>query len=278
MDSILDRIGPWTEVKLDIVKKYAGAYSTILAAQRKTKFSHVYIDAFAGTGLHLSRKSGEFVRGSPLNALLIQPEFDDYYFIDIDRKKVKVLRELADSKPDKIHLDEGDCNAILLERVFPQVRWKDYRRGLCLLDPYGLGIDWTVVKTAGKQKTLEIFYNLSIYDMNLNVLLRNPSRVKAEHIARMDRAWGDHSWYDVVYSLNGNLFGYPEKVHAADEAIADAFRNRLTQIAGFSYVPKPMPMRNSKGNVIYYLYFASHNETGKDIVEDIFRKYRNRGT
>ena len=54
-----DEIGYWSEVKLDIVKKYAAAYSTILASQGK--FTHVYIDAFSGAGMHISKTTDEFV-------------------------------------------------------------------------------------------------------------------------------------------------------------------------------------------------------------------------
>jgi three-Cys-motif partner protein len=43
-----DRIGYWSEVKLEIVDKYAAAYSTILSAQQR--FHHVYVDGFAGAG------------------------------------------------------------------------------------------------------------------------------------------------------------------------------------------------------------------------------------
>jgi len=48
-----DEIGYWSEVKLDIVRKYAQAYSTILA--KKEKLSHVYIDGFAGPGVHIAK-------------------------------------------------------------------------------------------------------------------------------------------------------------------------------------------------------------------------------
>jgi hypothetical protein len=47
-----DEIGYWSEIKLDIVKDYASAYSRILAAQTKPALHHVYIDAFAGAGGH----------------------------------------------------------------------------------------------------------------------------------------------------------------------------------------------------------------------------------
>ena len=65
-----DEIGYWTEIKLDIVRDYAKAYSTILATK---PFSYAYIDAFAGSGVHLARDTHEFVPGSPLNALRIEP-------------------------------------------------------------------------------------------------------------------------------------------------------------------------------------------------------------
>jgi len=62
-----DEIGYWSELKLEIIKDYAAAYSKILAAQRDPELHHVYIDGFAGPGLHVSRATGGFVPGSPLN-------------------------------------------------------------------------------------------------------------------------------------------------------------------------------------------------------------------
>jgi hypothetical protein len=35
-------------------------------------------------------------------------------------------------------------------------------------------------------------------------------------------------------------------------------------------------MRNPKGSVLYYLFFASANKTGAKIVGEIFRKYGSR--
>ena len=79
-----DEIGYWSEVKLDIVKEYAAAYSRILAAQTSPTLNHIYIDAFAGAGVHISKRTGEFVPGSPFNALNVQPPFGEYHFIDLD--------------------------------------------------------------------------------------------------------------------------------------------------------------------------------------------------
>jgi three-Cys-motif partner protein len=51
-----DEIGYWSEIKLDIIKDYAAAYSRILSSQKKPSLYHIYIDAFAGAGKHISKK------------------------------------------------------------------------------------------------------------------------------------------------------------------------------------------------------------------------------
>lgn len=117
-----DEIHYWSEIKLDIIKEYAQAYSTILHAQKHPSLHYVYIDGFAGTGKHKSKRTGEFVPGSPTNALNIQPPFPEYHFIDLNEKKVESLQEIAKNFPNvKIH--HGDCNKILLTQIFPLVPW-----------------------------------------------------------------------------------------------------------------------------------------------------------
>ena len=77
----LDEIGPWSEIKLDILRDYAAPYSRIL---KSNGFHHGYIDAFSGPGLHVRKAGGEEVLGSPLVALGVEPPFDEYHFIDLD--------------------------------------------------------------------------------------------------------------------------------------------------------------------------------------------------
>jgi three-Cys-motif partner protein len=252
----MDEIGPWSEVKLDILKRYAFEYSKILSNQRNPSFFHVYIDAFAETGFHLSRTTGEMVTGSPLNALEVHPPFREYHLIDLDGDKVDGLRRLIGNRPDVL-LHEGDCNQVLLKEVFPKVKREDYRRGLCLLDPYGLTLDWKVIEEAGRMQSLDIFINFPIYDININVLHRDPKTVLASHIERMNAYWGDESWRDVAYIESGpDLFGNIDLYKVSNEKFAAAFRNRLKTVAGFRKVPEPLAMRNSKGSVVYYLFFC----------------------
>ena len=79
--------------------------------------------------------------GSPLNALNVSPPFAEYHFIDINQARVGSLQQVAQQQQN-VFVHEGDCNQVLLEKAFPKVQFKDYRRGLCLLDPYGLHLNW----------------------------------------------------------------------------------------------------------------------------------------
>lgn len=115
-----DEIGYWSEIKLEIVRKYAQAYSTVVANDRYIR-KHIYVDAFAGAGLHISKRTGEFVLGSPLNALNVEPPFSEYHFIDLDQEKAEHLRQLAGDRPNTYFYSE-DCNTALLNNVFPRAR------------------------------------------------------------------------------------------------------------------------------------------------------------
>jgi three-Cys-motif partner protein len=265
-----DEIGYWSEIKLDIVRDYASAYSRILNANR---LPHIYVDAFAGAGQHISKGTGEFVRGSPLNALNIQPPFREYHFIDLNPAKVEHLQSLVGSRRD-VHIYQSDCNQVLIQKIFPTLKYESYRRALCLLDPYGLDLKWEVMFQAGQLQTIDMFLNFPVMDMNRNVLWRDPERVSAERRARLTSFWGDESWTQSAYSKTGNLFGFPEK--ESNDSVAEAFRQRLLKVAGFKRVPEPMAMRNSGDAVVYYLFFASQVGVAEEIVSDIFTKHGER--
>ena len=196
----------------------------------------------------------------------------------MDGDKVENLRQLYGDRSD-VHIHQGDCNRILLENVFPKVRWEDYRRGLCLLDPYGLDLSWDVIQAAGRLRTIDLFLNFPVMDMNRNALWTRKDKVLPAHRDRMTSYWGDESWEESAYqpARQGDLFSDPAPEKQSNEVIAGAFRERLQRVAGFERVAEPLPMRNSQGAVVYYLFFASQKDVAGHIVTEIFDKYRARG-
>lgn len=263
-----DEIGFWSEMKLEILRKYWPEYTKIVKKQA-SNFRTLYVDAFAGSGKHVSRTTGEFVMGSPARALDVEPPFDEYHFIDLDEAKVRSLEDLARERPN-VTVHHGDCNEILLRDVLPLADYHRYRRAVCLLDPYSLQLDWKVIAQAGEMRSVEIFLNFPIMDINRNVLHEKATTEKQD---QMTRFWGDSSWRNAAFRSVRTLFADAvEKVE--NRELVRAFQQRLITTAGFKFVPEPMAMRNSVRATVYYLFFATNNQTGNNIVDWIFNDYR----
>jgi three-Cys-motif partner protein len=268
-----DEVGIWSELKLEIVEKYGSAYTAAFANQRGLK--KYYVDAFSGAGVHTSKRSGEQIDGSPARALKATPPFDGFFFIDMDAQKTAHLRKLCADRRD-VHIETGDASKYLTETLFPTIKYGEYKRALCLFDPYGLHLEWSAMEMAGQSRAVDMFLNFPVMDMNRNAIWRNPNAVPKDGIDRMNRFWGDESWREAAYSEHpqGNLFGAPDIVKQSNNAIVGAFRERLRKVAGFQFVPEPLPMKNSTNAVVYYLFFASQKNVAQKIIDSIFKKYR----
>lgn len=268
----IDEVGYWSEVKLSILEQYAKRYNQILRAR---KMHPIYIDGFAGAGYHLAKDSTRVIEGSPARALKVDPPFEFLHLVDIDGARVAELRRLVSGRQN-VEVHPGDCNKVLTKHVFPSISYARFERALCILDPYGLHLDWETIRMAGQSKVVEIFLNFPVMDMNMNVLWHNLDRVPDSQRLRMTRFWGDESWKQAAYESSPGLFGMMEE-KLSNEAVAEAFRARLKREGGFEYVPKPMPMRNTKGAIVYFLFFAAQKPVASKIVKYIFERYSRYG-
>ena len=267
-----DEVGIWSELKLEIIDKYGAAYTkAFINAPRLRKY---YIDGFSGAGMHVSKRTGDRIEGSPARALRVVPPFDRLYFIDMNADKTAYLQGLCTGRSD-VEIHTGDAN-IYLKSLLPTIQYRKYNRALCLLDPYGLHLDWEVIELAGQSKAVDLFLNFPIMDMNRNAFWRNPEEMPLDGITRMNRFWGGESWRQAGYapSRQTNLFSEPDIVKQPNSTVVAAFRDRLKSVAGFRHVPEPVPMRNSNNAVVYYLFGAAANLTAGKIIEDIFEKHR----
>ncbi len=273
-DLKIDEIGYWSEVKLAILEEYAKPYNQILLAQ-KPKLHPSYIDGFAGAGHHKAKGADRIIEGSPTRALSVEPPFEAFYFVDSNEERTSELKRLSTGRPE-VNVYHGDCNEVLLRDVFPKIKFTNFQRALCILDPYGLHLNWDTIRGAGVSKAIEIFLNFPVMDMNRNVLWHNSELVSESDRERMTKFWGDDSWLKAAYSLTQGLFGEMQEKNTNDHVV-QAFRERLKNDAGFKFVPEPMPMRNSRGAVVYYLFFAAQQHAANKIVKDIFAKYEHYG-
>jgi three-Cys-motif partner protein len=139
----------------------------------------------------------------------------------------------------------------------PTIQYTKFNRALCLLDPYGLHLDWEVMLQAGQSRAVDMFLNFPVMDMNRNAIWKNPENIPKAGVERMTKFWGDESWRQVAYAPNpqSRLFGGPEMAKQPNKEIVAAFRERLKGVAGFAHVAEPLPMRNSTNAVVYYLFW-----------------------
>ena len=267
-----DEIGYWSELKLEIVEKYGSAYTTAFKGNPRLK--KYYIDGFSGAGAHVSKRTGELIDGSPVRALRVQPPFDGFHFIDMNPEKTSYLQMLCKGRSN-VQIQTENSNAYLTQKLLPTIQYRNFNRALCLLDPYGLHMDWEVMRLAGQSQAVDMFLNFPVMDMNRNAIWHQPEKMPQDGVERMTRFWGDESWRTAAYaeSRQPSLFG-PVVEKQSNDAIVSAFMKRLKEIAGFSFVPDPLPMRNKNNAVVYYLFFASQKPVAQRIITDIFSRYR----
>jgi three-Cys-motif partner protein len=272
-DFRFDEVGAWSVLKLAIIEQYGAAYTKAFSGKGRG-LKKYYIDGFSGAGAHLVKGARGQIEGSPARALKISPPFDGFYFIDMNADKTAYLQKLCEGRKD-VHIHTGDANPYL-KTLLPKIRVSDYRRALCLLDPYGLHLDWEVMALAGQSKAVDMFLNFPVMDINRNAIWRDADKAPQGGVDRMNRFWGDESWRQAAYaeSPQKSLFFAPDMVKQSNETIVAAFQKRLKTVAGFEFVPEPLPMRNSKNAVVYYLFFASQKPVAKKIIEGIFTKYK----
>ena len=138
----------WTAAKLECVRKYLPAYTTIMAKQ---PYRVAYIDAFTGSGYWAEKREDDPDRlafpeltahdstyyrdGSARIALATEPRFDKYILIETNPERAYRLRDLRVDFPDRaedIEVVLTDMNSHLLD-LCENRRW-DHHRAVLFLD------------------------------------------------------------------------------------------------------------------------------------------------
>jgi len=287
--------GGWTKTKLEVLKKYLVAYTTIL---KKTPYKIAYIDAFAGIGYIKNKKINqeenlfgdeiytdeevqEYIKGSAKISLEVEPQFDKYIFIELEPSKAAELETtIKNDHQDmvkKIHIRNEDSNKVLTELCNKD--WKSHR-ALVFLDPYAMEAEWSTIEAIAKTEAIDLWILFPLGVSVNRLLMKNGSEIPENWSNELDKLFGTHEWYDEFYkvSVQNTLFGDEEVIDktANFKKIADFYIKRLgTIFAGV--VEEPLYLYNSMNNPIFLLCFASGNKKGSvpaiKIAKDIIGKY-----
>ena len=234
--------GHWTNEKLTIIDDYLSFYTTALSRQN---VKLIYIDAFAGSG-KTTLKDGSVVDGSAVKAL--QYNFDHYYFIEIDKARIKALEQIVNNRfPEKasiITIINGNCNEKLKQVLSSLTK---YQRGVMFLDPYALELDWSILESASNTGILDVWYLFPVDALVRN--LPHNKRITDATSNKIDRILGTHNWEEALYSESQqlSLFDEPHFERVNFEELVAFVAERLKTT--FAYVSdKSRILKNSKNS------------------------------
>jgi len=275
--------GSWTELKLSALKSYLEAYRLIFTQNTQARyFKTIYVDAFAGTGerkvssiadaepdLFLDDELpelDEYRKGSARIALELTTPFDQYIFVDKNKKHADHLRKTIQREYPALQsrclVWQGDGPEIIRELCLYQ-KW-DKQRAVVFLDPYGMNVEWNLLRLIAETNAIDLWFLFPL-GTGTNRLLKRDAMPSQAFGAKLTRLFGTDDWKTAFYteSPQAGLFDdNPEFVKDTSfEQIGTFFTERLKTIfAGVA--PTTKALLNSKNNPMYLLCFAAGNLKG----------------
>ena len=267
--------GSWTEDKLERVRRYLVEYAKIM---RKRRYRFAYVDAFAGTGYRTAEEPDPegaqsfpelsepeargFLDGSARMALLSEPRFNEYIFIERRKSRCEQLESLGREFPDKardITIVPGEANAYL-EKLCAERDWRR-NRAVIFLDPYGTQVEWRTLESLASTQAIDLWVLFPL-GVAVNRLLVKDGDIPESWALRLDAVFGTHEWFDAFYATETELGLFGKESHTERVADADRIgRYFVERLAGiFPGVAKnPLTLRNSKKVPLFLLCFATAN-------------------
>lgn len=267
--------GEWSDVKLQALREYLAAYTTVLKKQR---LSVEYIDGFAGAGqleagvsgpsdellnVESSPESANYRHGSPVIALETDPPFSTFHFIEKSQPALDSLRaqvEQAGHAGKRIHYRCGDANAEL--KAVCLGNW-DARRAVAFLDPFAMHLSWATIETIAATKAIDMW--LLFPAMAVNRMMARNGQIPPSWETKLNDFFGCGDWRNAFYEDEGaDLFGT-----ASVRKLEDFFENlrkfitQRLQTAFPGALEKPLILRNSAKAPIFFLCFACANPSLK---------------
>lgn len=282
--------GAWTQQKLEALGKYLQAYTRIFKTNPQAKYYSIsYVDAFAGTGTirgpdigglipELKENEEQFRKGSVKRALEVDPPFDEYVFIEKSAEKCKELEQIAKSTSGRrIRIINEDANSAILE--WCKALNSRRQRAVVFLDPFGASVRWEAIAALGATGAVDLWVLFPYFAINrMLVRDRKPDKSWSQ---RLTDVFGTPNWESEFYSTNvfPSLLDSAQPVELVHKSadyrqITDFFVARLRN--EFKAVSQPLPLHNSRGSLLFMLFFAAGNErsakTGLRIANSIIGK------
>ena len=277
--------GEWTEKKLLIINEYLKQYSTVL---KKTRLKKIYVDAFAGSGKTVIenksdisenitlfdcfpnidfskvKNSDKVLDGSAI--LSLKYDFDEYFFIEIDRDRLKSLQELIKkdypNKYDNVRFINGDSNNKLKE-ILKKITVKD--RCFMFLDPYALELDWGIIEEISKHNGIDLWY---LFPLNaITRIIPKDRRKLTVNEKLITKILGTEEWENTLYEVDNqiNLWGETNKKRVEYNKLIEFIMNRFKKLFPYVFNDEILLKNSYKSSPLFLLCFMMTNKSDKAV-------------
>jgi len=281
------RTGPGTRQKYEILEAYLPALSLIM---RNQGYEHYLIDACAGSGIVRLGETERIIDGSPLIMAKTREEVQkrikdktkqpqaNCVFIECHPKTFSLLEKTVAPFSTYCRCVHGDCNEKLdtvLDSITSDTKSRNHF-AFVYIDPFGLGTP-TI-----RQETLQKALQRPFTELFIHFSWEGVSRV-AGMLSNVDSL--DDRRREAARSYCSTLDSYLTPAWCEIEAKklpSDERRTAYVQLYKTtlqSYYPRVNKVEIPTGekDPYYFLFFATRNPTGEQIMQNIIAKVRRRG-
>ncbi len=246
-------VGPWAKDKHDYLGRYIeathGPRSKYLVADGgRPAGGAAFVDLFAGPGRARVRTTGEIIDGSPLVAARhADAPFTKLILADLAPENVEALGQRLDQDQTKrAKLIVGDCNETIDEIV---KHVPPYGLNIALIDAFKLRpLSYQTIAKLARVKRMDLVIHFPTMDIKRNF---------AEHEPFITRFLGTDGW--------------KQRVRSAQQAVGliDVLKEQLGAFGYKQDKVRSLEIKNTTGNVLYHLVYATKDPLGSKIWQSI---------
>lgn len=242
-------VGPWTPDKYRQIQLYAHIFTK--GMKQKKWSSLVYLDLYAGSG-QSRLETGEILLGSPLIALSLDVQFDQYVFCEKNQEKLAALQNRVNKRfaSANVRFIQGDCDdpTFKIDKAIP-----NRALTLCLVDPYSIDIHFDTIRSLANDRRID-FLCLLASRMDAG---RNHHNYTKEECKKVDLLLGSETWRGDWEKFRSGVAREPN----FGDFIRIEFARKMETLGYLSTELHEMrPIKNDKGVMYHLAIFSKHNQ------------------
>jgi three-Cys-motif partner protein len=231
----------------------------------KNKWTRVYVDLYAGSGLCRIKGRDQVLLGSPLIALSVDAPFDRYIFCESDPERFSALKSRVEKNYAKhnVHLVAGKFEEHIND-ICSKIPGKSLV--LCFVDPFDCDFDIDNLKTISKCARGVDF--LCLLALQMDAKRNVPHYLQLD--SKIDRMIGNTTWrtrWNERTDIHEDFAKFLAREFAQSLSEVEYLETPLHQMREVKTLDKNVPL--------YYLAMFSKNQTAFKLWAQVL-KYSNK--